>query len=52
MVALSFGACTAAGTVRLAYPDWGAFQPLFAYIGGFAAALAIFVDPYRAPGKP
>lgn len=53
MTVLSLGACGAAGTIRLAYPDWGVFQPLLAYVGGFAAALAIFVDPpgYRAPGQ-
>jgi hypothetical protein len=49
LIASSFGACLVAGTVRQAYPDVGYLQPFFAYIGGFMAALAIFL-PH--PGSP
>lgn len=43
MMLSSFGACVMAGTVRQAYPDIGWLQPLFAYLGGFMAAVAIFI---------
>ena len=51
VIGISLGACLSAGTIRQAYPDFGYLQPLFAYIGGFAAAVALFVKPPHPDGR-
>lgn len=51
MIVSSLGACLMAGTVRQAYPELGFLQPLFAYAGGFMAAVALFVKWPQPPSR-